>query len=252
MLVMQNPNEDTEWNDALRRHGILPQKESEVTEDQLVNIVEDTVQRKTAGLNVVKAYEDMTLDELEELEDEEDERILLQYRQQRIAEIQKVQKASKFGDVREISAQDYVDEVNKAGKGVWVILHLYKAGIPLCSLVNQYLTQLAKKFPCTKFLKSVSTTCIPNYPDKHLPTIFIYFEEDMKKQYVGPLMFGGMNLKIDELEWMLAEAGAVKTELENDPRKKHKIHDVMTSSLRQATVRNTDEDDDDDDDEDDD
>lgn len=51
-------------------------------------------------------------------------------RQQRIAEIQKVQQASKFGDVREISAQDYVDEVNKAGKGIWVVLHLYKSGYP--------------------------------------------------------------------------------------------------------------------------
>ena len=76
---MQNPSEDTEWNDALRRHGILPQKEGEVTEDQLINMVEETVQKKT-GMNVVKAYEDMTLDELEELEDEEDERVLLQYR----------------------------------------------------------------------------------------------------------------------------------------------------------------------------
>ena len=78
-LAMQNPSEDTEWNDALRRHGILPQKESEVTEDQLINMVEETVQNRT-GMNVVKAYEDMTLDELEELEDEEDERVLLQYR----------------------------------------------------------------------------------------------------------------------------------------------------------------------------
>ena len=76
---MQNPSEDTEWNDALRRHGILPQKEGEVTEDQLINMVEETVQKKT-GMNVVRAYEDMTLDELEELEDEEDERVLLKYR----------------------------------------------------------------------------------------------------------------------------------------------------------------------------
>lgn len=76
---MQNPNEDTQWNDALRKRGILPEKEGEVTEDQLINLLEETVQKKT-GMNVVKAYEDMTLDELEELEDEEDERVLLQYR----------------------------------------------------------------------------------------------------------------------------------------------------------------------------
>ena len=49
-----------------------------MSEDQLIDLVEETVQKKTG--NVVKSYEDMTLDELEELEDEEDERVLLQYR----------------------------------------------------------------------------------------------------------------------------------------------------------------------------
>ena len=48
-----------------------------------------------------------------------------------------------------------------------------------------------------------------------------------------------------ELEWMLAEAGAVKTELTEDPRKKNKIHDVMESSLRQTYTRDSDSDEDD-------
>ena len=82
----------------------------------------------------------------------------------------------RFGDVREISAVDYVTEVNKAGEDVYVVLHLYKQGIPLCALINQHMSMLAAKFPTVKFLKSISTTCIPNYPDKNLPTIFIYLE----------------------------------------------------------------------------
>lgn len=53
------------------------------------------------------------------------------------------------------------------------------------------------KFPATKFLKSISTTCIPNYPDKNLPTVFVYFEGDLKKQLVGPFEFRGMNLTYD-------------------------------------------------------
>ena len=73
-----------------------------------------------------KALEDMNLDELDELEDEEEERILLEMRKQRIAEIKALQQKSRFGDVREISANDYVEQVNKAGEGIWVILHLYK------------------------------------------------------------------------------------------------------------------------------
>jgi len=56
---------------------------------------------------------------------------------------------------------------------------------------------LASKFPEVKFLKSVSSVCIPNYPDKNLPTIFIYNEGDMKKQFIGPIEFGGMNLTQD-------------------------------------------------------
>ena len=47
-----------------------------------------------------------------------------------MAEILAAQSKAKYGSVREISAIDYVDEVNKAGEGVWVVLHLYKTGYP--------------------------------------------------------------------------------------------------------------------------
>lgn len=49
MVILQNPNEDTEWNDILRSKGIIPQKEKEVTEDDLINLLESTVQEKTKG-----------------------------------------------------------------------------------------------------------------------------------------------------------------------------------------------------------
>lgn len=35
-----------------------------------------------------------------------------------------------------------------------------------------------------------------------------------------------------ELEWVLSEKGAVKTELEEDPRKKKEIKDMMTMAIR--------------------
>ena len=46
----------------------------------------------------------------------------------------------------------------------------------------------------TKFLKSISTTCIPNYPDANLPTLFIYKDGNMEKQFVGPIELRGMKL----------------------------------------------------------
>ena len=68
------------------------------------------------------------MDELDELEDEEEERILAQYRNKRIAEMKALEKKARFGSVIEITAVDYVSEVNQAGEGVWVVLHLYKTG----------------------------------------------------------------------------------------------------------------------------
>lgn len=82
--------------------------------------------------------------------------------------------------------------------------------IPLCTLINQHLSQLARKFPQTKFLKSISTTCIPDYPDRNLPTIFVYFEGEMKGQFIGPLVFGGMNLKVEGRRLLPVKERAVK------------------------------------------
>lgn len=100
---MQDPNEDTEWNDILRAKGIIPEKpkEKEMTEEDLVQLVEQTIAKKENG----KTMDEMTLDELDELEDEEEERVLEQYRRQRMAEIRQMQAKSRFGDVRDISAE---------------------------------------------------------------------------------------------------------------------------------------------------
>jgi len=217
---MQDPNADTEWNDQLRKHGILPAKpkEVEVTEEALLEMMEKTIKEKSGK----KDIDEMSLQELNENEDEfddwEDEKLMEQIRRQRIAEMMEQQSKNKFGDVREISAVDYVDEVNKAGEGIYVVLHLFKSGIPLCDLINSYIDELAKKFPATKFLRSVSTNCIPNYPDKNVPTVFVYYEGDMKAQLMGPHAFGGMRLTKDDLEWMLSKYGCVKTTLKSDPR----------------------------------
>ncbi|ESO02742.1 hypothetical protein HELRODRAFT_157163 [Helobdella robusta] len=231
---------DTQWNDVLREKGIIPpKKDVEMTEEDIVNMVENTIQQKSQK----KGYSDMNIDELNENEDdidEDDERMFEEYRRQRLAELKATQKKAIFGDVREISRDEYVDQVNKAGENIWVVLLVYKQSIPLCKLIEQYFHELSRKFPATKFLKSISSVCIPNYPDKNLPTIFIYQNGELKQQFVGPLVFGGMKLTKDELEWMLSDAGAIKTDLEERPRKE--THDVLTSSLKST---NYDDDDDD-------
>uniref|UniRef100_A0A2K6PWQ9 Phosducin-like protein 3 n=1 Tax=Rhinopithecus roxellana TaxID=61622 RepID=A0A2K6PWQ9_RHIRO len=216
---MQDPNADTEWSDILRKKGILPLKE------------------------MVTTHEDMTLEELEDHEDqinEEDERAIEMYRWQRLAEWKATKLKNKFGEVLEISGKDYVQEVTKAMEGLWFILHLYKQGIPLCALINQHLSGLARKFPDVKFIKAVSTTCVPNYPDRNLPTIFVYVERDIKARFIGPLVSGSMNLTRHELEWKLSESGAIMMDLEKNPKKP--IEDVLLSSVQRSVPMRRDSD----------
>uniref|UniRef100_A0A8C5NWP1 Phosducin-like protein 3 n=1 Tax=Jaculus jaculus TaxID=51337 RepID=A0A8C5NWP1_JACJA len=243
-FLFQDPNADTEWNDILRKKGILPPKENlkELEKKELEDEEQLILQQ-----SVVKTYEDMTLEELEDNEDEfneEDERAIEMYRQQRLAELKAIQQKNKFGEVLEISGKDYVQEVTKAGKDLWVVLHLYKQGIPLCALINQHFSGLARKFPDVKFIKAISTTCIPNYPDRNLPTVFVYRDGDIKAQFIGPLVFGGMNLTRDELEWKLSETGAIKTDLEENPKKP--IEDVLLSSIQGSAPLRRDSDSEDD------
>jgi hypothetical protein len=62
-----------EWDDVLRQKGILPPKEEiEVTEEQIVELMDRVIEEKYNG----KSLEDRTLDELDELEDLEDDRVL--------------------------------------------------------------------------------------------------------------------------------------------------------------------------------
>lgn len=219
----------------LRAKGIIgpKQKEAEITEDQIQAMMNDVIQRRTdlppqEGQRD-KLIDDMSLDELDELEDSEDEAVLEQYRQRRIAEMRALAEKPRFGSVREISGQDYVNEVTKAGEGIWVVLHLYANGVPLCALIHHHMQQLAVRFPQTKFLRSIATTCIPNFPEKNLPTIFVYHEGAMRKQFIGPIELRGEKLTLDELEFMLGQVGAVPTEIKEDP--KPQIRDKMLADL---------------------
>jgi len=69
--------------------------------------------------------------------------------------------------------------------------------IPSCKLIEQFFSELAAKFPATKFLKSVSSVCIPNYPDKNLPTVFVYRDGELRKQFIGDAELGGTKLTCD-------------------------------------------------------
>jgi hypothetical protein len=57
--------------------------------------------------------------------------------------------------------------------------------------MGECIQQLATKYTRTKFVKIISNDCIPNYPDRNLPTLLIYKDTECKHNLVGKAPFGG-------------------------------------------------------------
>lgn len=155
-------------------------------------------------------------------EDEDDEEVFRRYREMRISEMMaNVVSRPQFDEVEEIAGQDFVEKVTKAGPDVVVVIHLYKPGVLICSLINQMLPQLASRFRTTKFLKSISNLCIANFPDENLPGLLIYQNGRCAKQIFGAHQFPA-NITLEDLEWMLHKAKAIRSDMEHDPRKNNR------------------------------
>uniref|UniRef100_A0A7N0UA37 Phosducin domain-containing protein n=1 Tax=Kalanchoe fedtschenkoi TaxID=63787 RepID=A0A7N0UA37_KALFE len=176
----------TQWDDIQRKLGNLPPKPPAYKPTPFTPAPESVTKDGTW-------IDDKTEEELEELEDDldlDDDRFLEEYRKQRLAEMREAAKVMKFGYVMPISGSDFVRQVSEAPPDVWVVVHLYKEGIPECGVLMESLEELAKRYPATKFVKIISTECIPNYPDCNLPTLLVYNAGNVKANYVGMHNFG--------------------------------------------------------------
>ncbi|KAJ1647458.1 phosducin [Coemansia erecta] len=202
-----NPEEDTEWNDILRKHGILPQQ-IKITQNDIYDSAVEKAQEDES-----KRLENLDLDGLDELEDEEDDQILEFYRKQRMAEMQAQLDKEKFGEMIQISEPDYKREVTEASSDCWIVVHLFRDSIPECKLMNRHLAELAQQYRATKFVKIISVECIHNYPDSNLPTLLVYGNGDMRSQLVRLDRFGGMRTKRKDIEKYLLDLGAVDKSL---------------------------------------
>ncbi|KAE8309612.1 PhdlikeVIAF [Aspergillus parasiticus SU-1] len=240
MQVEVNPNEDTEWNDILRKHGVIPEK----PQDPEPLIQEALVEAER------KAYEnrleDKDLDELDELEDEEDEEFLEQYRKQRLAELSTLQKTSLYNQVYPLQKVDYGREVTEASNNAFVLVHLSSSSSG--NVESQRLTelwrQLATKFGDIKFCEIRGNMCIEGYPERNTPTILVYKDGEIRRQLVTLRELKGPRTTIEDLERMLLDLGALK---ESDVRLKKRSDDsddVRPSKIKQSRVDDDDDDDD--------
>lgn len=214
-VPVDNPNADTEWNDILRKHGIIPEKPKDpepIIQEALLEAQQRAYENR---------LEDKDLDELAALEDDEDEAFLEQYRQKRMAEINALAKASKFGSVYPLQKVDFTREVTEASNDVYVFVLLSSSTDSNVEsrVLGEIWRELAQKYGDLKFCQIRAQMCIEGYPERNCPTVLVYKDGDIRRQIVTLRELRGVRTKVEDLEHVLVQVGAIK---EADTRIKRK------------------------------
>lgn len=183
----------TQWEDIHRSLGNLPPPpeapdDGSFSDDPFPTSAETAADRHACSLG--DAGEEVDLD---------DDGEIRHLRARRLAELKQEAQLGRFGSVELLTAADFVSEVNQAGEGVGVVVFLFKERHYASNYMLVILERLAKQFRHVKFLKILYTDCIPNYPDKNLPTLLIYRDDDLLRQLVGLTCFGGSSFGIEGL-----------------------------------------------------
>lgn len=220
----------TEWDDIQRKLGNLPPKPPAFKPPAWTPSADEHAHKDKDWID------NQTAEELLELEDDpdlDDDRFLEEYRKKRLAELKELESKPRFGSVLHIVGADFIREVTNAPPDVWVVVHLFKNGIPESELLGQCIEELAKKYPGTKFVKIVSTDCIPKYPDRNLPTVLVYNQTNVKATLVGLHQFGGRRCTPEDVAFTLCQVGPVLTGSGDDAETSK---DIMADRVRREFI----------------
>lgn len=242
--VEVDPNEDTEWNDILRAKGIIPERPPSPTAE-LEAALDEAVRKQHEN-----RLEGKDMDELDELEDDEDEEFLELYRKQRMQQIHELTQKQKYGSVLPIVKPEYEAEVTNASKECFVVLHMSLQSSVQSRLLGSLMVTLARTFPEIKFCEIPANRCVENYPDSNCPTLLIYHETAVKKQYITLTQLGGNDTKLADLEKVLVDVEAVPAvdkrltinQMDDDLQENRRLR-FMKKSLREDSDDDFDDDD---------
>ena len=73
------------------------------------------------------------------------------------------------------------------GVALWVATALPQLfhSEPTSARLADQLKIIAQRYPRTKIVSIVGNKCIENYPDRHLPTLFLYRNGSLRRQFVA-------------------------------------------------------------------
>eukprot|EP01054_Gregarina_sp_Poly1_P004801 Gregarina_sp_Poly_1__4800@NODE_2559_length_1981_cov_146_012539_g1626_i0_p1_GENE_NODE_2559_length_1981_cov_146_012539_g1626_i0NODE_2559_length_1981_cov_146_012539_g1626_i0_p1_ORF_typecomplete_len277_score43_37Phosducin/PF02114_16/6_7e42HyaE/PF07449_11/0_053Thioredoxin/PF00085_20/0_14RabGAPTBC/PF00566_18/1_2e03RabGAPTBC/PF00566_18/0_26_NODE_2559_length_1981_cov_146_012539_g1626_i089919 len=208
-------NRTTEWYDLQVKYGNYDPLPEEVKNEDVSRKAQNLLQQ-------IDPLESKNLEELDAVEDVVDEDVLAKYRRERLEELKAQRRLEKFGEVYEITAPEYVQEVTEASKGnkgqQVVVCLLYKDEVKESISLGNILKTLAPRHKEVKFCQGISDKVITNYRDSAVPALLIYKGGRCVRQIVGATLFGGSRMTTDSVEWVMArKLKVMKTDILEDP-----------------------------------
>ncbi|GAA5948486.1 hypothetical protein JCM3765_004899 [Sporobolomyces pararoseus] len=190
---------------------------------------------------------------------DEDQVALEKYRQQRMRELQGSGERGLnslggekkvFGHLREIGVEQFLNAVEGETDDVAVILHLYEPDLIPCILLNSHLTALSRKYPHTKFLRSLASELdfMQQDPeDETLPTVLVYRGGELETTWIRfdlEMEGGGLEARDarEQVEKILLQKGAIDGKAEDGIAASTNSFSKLRNSRR---INNQDENDDD-------
>lgn len=201
-------NYTTEWDEQQIKHGNYDPYVAEPKQEELCNELQERIEE-------LDPLEFKTIAELTELYEQTDDPFVEEYKLKRSRQLQLYKQRQKFGEVYEISYDTYMKEVTQASEEHFVVLHLYKDSQPMCVQINEIFAVLAKKHREVKFCKGICDVIVPNFSDKNVPTIIIYYKKQCVAQLQGYIIFQDVELNVEYFEQMFETKYKIYDEIES-------------------------------------
>lgn len=148
------------------------------------------------------------LDDSDEDDDGDDDEFMEEYRAARLRQLQAAASKPIFGSIREVSAADYLEEVDGVDPRVSVVVHLYEPYIGACQKMNRALELLARRYPGVKFLRMLADQCRQAtgqvYDHVGLPTLVVYRAGETISAHVRVQDELSETFGADDVEWLLS------------------------------------------------
>lgn len=125
-----------------------------------------------------------------------------------MAEISTLQKASVYNQVYPLQKTDYAKEVTDASADAFVLVNLTSStgGNTESRVLSEIWRQLAPKYGEIKFCEIRGDMCIEGYPDRNTPTILVYKDGEIRRQYVTLRELKGVRTKVEGSFSFLSQA----------------------------------------------